>query len=81
MTYKLWLKRALLAGFDMEFLDLDFGEVGFDKINHLIEHTGVMVRASGEEGAAEPGGLPDILQTYLRGGEVEFFVQACEDGR
>ena len=65
----------------MEFLNLDFGEVSFNKINHFVEYTGIMVWVGGEEGAAEPGGLPDVLQANLRRGEVEFLVQACEDGR
>jgi hypothetical protein len=64
----------------MEFLDLDFWEVGFDKINHFVEYTGIIVRVGGEEGAAEPGGLPDVLQAYFCGRKVEFLVQPREDG-
>jgi hypothetical protein len=34
------VKSAIL---DVEFLNLDLGEVGFDKINHIIEYTRVMI--------------------------------------
>ena len=68
------------AIFNMEFFDLDFWKVSLYEINHLVEDAGVMVRVGGEEGAAKPCGLPDVLQADLRGGEVELFVQAREDG-
>jgi len=64
----------------MKFLDLDLGEVGLNEVNYSVEYTGVMVRVGGEEGAAEPGGLPDVLQADFCGGEIELFVQAREDG-
>lgn len=69
-----------LSVLDMVFFDLDLREVGFNEINHFIEDTGIVVRVGGEEGAAEPGGLPDVLQANLCGGQVEFLVQTCEDG-
>ncbi len=67
--------------FDVEFLDLDLGEVGFDEINHLVELARIVVWVGREEGAAEPGGLPDILQADFRGGKIELFVQSREDRR
>jgi len=74
------LKLLFLPCFYMEFLDLDLGKVGFDEIDHFVEHARVMVRVGGEEGATEPGGLPDILQADFRGGEVKLFMQPREDG-
>ena len=64
----------------MEFINLDFGKVGFNDIDDFVEHAGVVVCIGGEDGTAKPGGLPDVLQADLRGGEVEFFMQAREDG-
>lgn len=63
----------------MRFQYLLVGPIEFDEFKDVIQYILIVCLFVRNNGNADPGGLPDVLQSDFGDGNVEFFAYPVQD--